>query len=136
MNKADRTPAGTLIAVGLETIEREELKAKLERGEDFKLVMAFGGWRFRAVHIPGSLSVSSPAEATELLQPDDEIVVYCMSRDCAASKLLHRALLEVGYGNVRRYPEGVLGWQDQNRDPVNLPVIDDICRTHRWVADI
>lgn len=96
----------------IETIGREELKAKLDRGDDFKLVMAFGGWRFRAAHIPGSLSVSSPAEASELLRPEDEIVVYCTSRDCAASPLLYRTLVHAGYENVRRYPEGILGWME------------------------
>ena len=96
----------------METIEREELKAKLERGDDFKLVMAFDGWRFEAAHIPGSLSVSSPAEAADLLDQDDEIVVYCMNRHCAASKVLHRALLDAGYTNVRRYPDGILGWEE------------------------
>ena len=58
-------------------ITSEELKEKLDRGDDFKLVMAFADWHFRAVHIPGSISVGSPAEAGELLDPEDEIVVYC-----------------------------------------------------------
>lgn len=94
----------------MKTIEREELKAKLDRGDDFKLVMAFGGWRFRGAHIPGSLSVSSPLEAAELLHPEDEIVVYCTSEACAASRLLYWALVEAGYQNVRRYTEGISGW--------------------------
>ena len=39
----------------IKTIEREELKAKLDRGDDFKLIMAMHEWGFRAAHIPGSL---------------------------------------------------------------------------------
>ena len=39
----------------IETISRDELKAKLDRGDDFKLVMTLHEWAFKAAHIPGSL---------------------------------------------------------------------------------
>ncbi len=94
----------------MELITCEELKEKLDRGDDFKLVMALGDWYFRAVHIPGSISVSSSAEAAELLDPDDEIVVYCTNRACPASKLLYRELEKAGYGRMRRYADGIDGW--------------------------
>ena len=58
------------------TIDRDELKAKLERGDDFKLVMVLGEWGFRAKHIPGSLNLSSFDQAQGMLDPEDEIVVY------------------------------------------------------------
>ena len=58
------------------TIDRDELKAKLERGDDFKLVMVLGEWGFRAKHIPGSLNLSSLDQAQGMLDPEDEIVVY------------------------------------------------------------
>lgn len=96
----------------MKTITTEDLRAKLECGDGLKLVMAFDGWRFQSAHIPGSVGVGSPAAAMELLDVDDEIVVYCTSRDCSASQLLYRALEEAGYTNVRRYSEGVLGWQE------------------------
>jgi hypothetical protein len=44
-----------------ETINRHQLKATLDAGEDIKLVMTVGGWTFRAQHIPGSLSFPQPA---------------------------------------------------------------------------
>jgi len=95
----------------IKTISTEELKAKLERGDSFKLVMAFDGWRFQAAHIPGSSGVGSPEAAMQILTVDEEIVVYCTSEDCAASHLLYRALEEAGYTNLRRYSEGVQGWK-------------------------
>ena len=49
-------------------ITREELKEKLDREDDFKLVMALGDWHFRAAHIPGSISVSSRMEAAKCLE--------------------------------------------------------------------
>lgn len=91
-------------------ITTEELKEKLDRGDEFKLVMAFGDWRFRAAHIPGSISVGSLAEAAELLDPGDDTVVYCTNVDCPASKRLHRYLAAAGHTRVRRYADGINGW--------------------------
>jgi len=96
----------------MKTISTEELKAKLDRGDDFKLVMAFDGWRYQSAHIPGSIGIGTPAAAEEALSVSDEIVVYCTSSDCSASQILYRALVARGYENVRRYSEGVLGWQE------------------------
>jgi len=57
----------------METIGKQELKAKLDANEDIKLVMTVGGWTFRAKHIPGSLSFPSPGRALQTLRCDDEI---------------------------------------------------------------
>src|SRR4029453_3345245 len=60
----------------MRTITRQQLKAKLDAGEDIKLVMTVGGWAFRARHIPGSLGFPSPRCALRELRCDDEIIVY------------------------------------------------------------
>ena len=39
----------------MQLISRDELKQKLERRDQLKLVMALGDWEYRAKHIPGSL---------------------------------------------------------------------------------
>ena len=91
-------------------ITGEELREKLYRGDDFKLVMALGDWHFRAVHIPGSLNVGSPEAAARLLDLEDDIVVYCSNPACHASKLLCRYLEEAGYKRIRRYADGISGW--------------------------
>src|SRR5689334_5966640 len=39
----------------IRTINRDELRDKLARGDDFRLVMALNRWAFDAKHIPGSL---------------------------------------------------------------------------------
>ena len=59
-----------------EVISREELKAKLDRGEEFKLVMVMAEWAFEASHIPGSININKLHEADQF-SPQDEIVVYC-----------------------------------------------------------
>jgi len=96
----------------MKTITTEELKQKLDRGDAFKLVMAFDGWRFDAAHIPGSLSAGTPAAAMEMVSADDEVVVYCTNAECGASQILYRALEQAGYTKVLRYEEGVLGWEE------------------------
>ena len=55
----------------MKLIDREELKEKLDRGDNFKLVMVLGDSGFRAKHIPGSLNVPAPEVAAAKLDPDD-----------------------------------------------------------------
>ena len=94
-------------------ISRDELKAKLDRGDDFKLVMVLGDWHFRAKHIPGSVNIVSPDDPRVAdLKKDDEIVVYCSDPNCAASQYAHQLMEREGYTNVRRYAGGISDWED------------------------
>lgn len=95
----------------MKLISREELRAKLDRGDEFKLVMALGEWAYRTSHIPGSINITSTERARELLDPGDEIVVYCSDQNCIASQAAYRFLTESGYLNVRRYAGGLSDWQ-------------------------
>jgi rhodanese-related sulfurtransferase len=92
-------------------IGRDELKEKLDRGDDFKLVMVLGEWEYRAKHIPGSLRVSTPEEGLEALDSDDEIVLYDSGPACPASRLACRFLKAHGYGRVHRYAAGLEDWE-------------------------
>ena len=94
----------------IKTIDREELRAKLDRGEGFKLIMAMHEWGFRAAHIPGSVHYATVEEADRDLSRDDEIVVYCTDPDCVASQFAYRWLVDAGYTNVRRYAGGLSDW--------------------------
>ena len=64
-------------------ISREELKAKLDRGDNFVLVEALPPPRYREGHLPTAINLP-PIQVTELAPkrlPDRaaEIVVYCAS---------------------------------------------------------
>ena len=96
----------------IDTISREELKAKLDRGEDFKLVFVLGDWAYQAKHIPGSINLSNPRESGDMLDTSDEIVVYCSNESCVASIAAYKILKETGYSNVRRYSGGLVDWED------------------------
>lgn len=95
----------------IKTISRDELKTKLDREDDFKLVMTLNEWAYNEAHIPGSVNVTSPALAAQELDPDDDIVVYCADSACIASQLAYRALRQAGYRKVRRYAGGLSDWQ-------------------------
>jgi rhodanese-related sulfurtransferase len=96
----------------METIGRQQLKAKLDAGDDVKLVMTVGGWNFRAKHIPGSLSFPSPRCALQALRRDDEIILYSNGHDRQDVRAAFDALTAHGYRNVRCYVGGLADWED------------------------
>ena len=96
----------------MKLISRDELKEKLDRGDSFKLVMAMGEWAFRAKHIPGSMNLSDPEKGLEMLQPDEEIVLYCSNEHCAASQYAYSFLEANRYQNLRRYAGGIEEWEE------------------------
>jgi hypothetical protein len=62
----------------LKTITREELKEKMDRGDDFFLLEALGGTSYQRAHLPGAIRFKDTSRAPELL-PDRsaQIVAYC-----------------------------------------------------------
>ena len=62
----------------LKTITREELKEKMDRGDDFVLLEALSEDSYRRAHLPGAIRFQNTALAPELM-PDRsvEIVAYC-----------------------------------------------------------
>jgi len=96
----------------MKTISREELKAKLDRGDDFKLVMTMEHNAFEWAHIPGSININDMQEAFTTLDPKEEIVIYCSSPFCNASFRAYYTLRSLGFKNVRRYSGGLQDWQE------------------------
>src|SRR4030095_12695736 len=96
----------------METISRQELKAKLDAGADIKLVMTVGGWTFRARHIPGSVSYPSPSHALRELRRDDEISLYSTDQPRQDTVAAFDALTAHGYRNVCCYLGGLADWED------------------------
>ncbi len=66
----------------VETISREDLKAKMDRGDDFFLIEALKEEHYRHAHLPGAINMppGSTDRAQELIPDKDaEIIVYCMN---------------------------------------------------------
>jgi rhodanese-related sulfurtransferase len=65
----------------IETISRDDLKGKMDRGEDFTLVETLPSMAYHHTHLPGAINLP-PDQVKELapqLLPDKlaEIIVYC-----------------------------------------------------------
>jgi rhodanese-related sulfurtransferase len=92
---------------------REELKAKMDRGEKFVLVDALPAKHYESSHLPGAVNLPYEfVDEAETILPDKDakIVVYCMNLDCEASTKEAREPEEMGYQNVLHYVEGKQGW--------------------------
>jgi rhodanese-related sulfurtransferase len=97
--------------LSMNLISREELKEKLDRGDNFKLVNALGEWAFNAKHIPSSINISKIEDARKILAPNDDIVIYCSNPSCIASIIGYQLLTNMGYSKVRRYAGGIVDWE-------------------------
>jgi rhodanese-related sulfurtransferase len=105
-------PTAALGTQPIRTISRDELRTKLERDDDVRLIMALNRWAFDAKHIPGSLHFDTPDQLYAAIKPDDDVIVYCSNVDCLSSVALYRDLVARGYRHVRRYSGGLLDWED------------------------
>lgn len=94
-------------------IEVQELKAKMERGDDFVLIDVREPGEHQGFNIGGHLiplgMIAQAIPKMDALQ-EEEIVVYCRSgmRSATAQHLL----LQAGFKNVRNLTGGVLAWQE------------------------
>ncbi len=97
-----------------EKITRDELKAKIEAGEDISVVEALPAKYYRDKHLPGAVNLPNDEidDKAPTLLPDKtaRIVVYCASGPCKNSGLAAQRLTELGYTNVRDYHEGKEDW--------------------------
>lgn len=105
-------------------IGREELRARLERGDRLVLVEALDPREFRKFHLPGALNLPWQRvreRAAELLPDRDaEIVVYCAVRTCDAATKALLALEDMGYENLYHYLDGKHDWREAGL-PVETP---------------
>jgi rhodanese-related sulfurtransferase len=95
----------------MKLITRDELRIRIARGDKLKLAMTMPELAYCAKHIPHSVCVPTVDDALAVLEPADEIVVYCSDVYCAASIYAYRALERRGYANVRRYAGGIADWE-------------------------
>ena len=95
-------------------ITREELKAKLERGEQVTLVETLGPKYYEDAHLPGAINIphTEVDELAPTMLPDKsaEVVVYCSNRACENSPRAAKRLDALGYENVYDYEEGKQDW--------------------------
>ena len=94
-------------------ITRDELRAKMDRGEDFVLIEALSWKHYQSSHLPGAINLPYEfVDEAEKVLPDKqaEIVVYCMNPECVASAEEARELEKMGYERVLHYAAGKQDW--------------------------
>jgi rhodanese-related sulfurtransferase len=125
----------------MKLIDRRELREKLERGDEFRLVMTLSELAYRAKHIPTSVRFETIGDALDVLDRADEIVVYCADAHCAASIYAYRFLEREGFADVRRYAGGIADWEEAGYpleggapDPgdVSAPALAAAGAARRW----
>jgi len=95
----------------MRTIDREELKEKLDHHDHFKLVMTMDDYAYDHMHIPGSLHFGNMGEAVKQLNPNDEIVLYCSTKWCHDSINAGLVLEDNGFRKIYRYVGGLEDWE-------------------------
>jgi rhodanese-related sulfurtransferase len=97
----------------MRNISREELKAKMDRGESFVLVDARSAAHYQNSHLSAAMNLPYEfVDEAESLLPDKDaqVIVYCMNVGCEASTEEARELEGMDYRNVRHYAEGKQDW--------------------------
>lgn len=97
-------------------ITREELKKKMEGNPNFRLWDTRTEEYFTKETLPGAKWVPVDRVEMELettgAGKDEEIVVYCASFTCPASKTAANFLVKKGYRNVSAYEGGLADWKE------------------------
>ena len=97
----------------LTIISKEELKEKIERGDDFQLVNVLTPDYYHLGSIKGSLKIPCDELEKRLSELDraKETVVYCASYACQASKKAAEFLAKRGF-RVEAYEGGIKEWSE------------------------
>lgn len=66
----------------MKTISREELKGKMDRGDDFLLLEVLGEASYNRAHLPGAIRYESGEQVDDLSSDKAaEIIAYCSNFD-------------------------------------------------------
>ncbi len=110
-----------------DTITRDEIKVRLERGDAITLVEALPPKYFDDAHLPGAINIPHDRvrELAPSLLPDKNapIAVYCASTECNNSRIATDLLRSLGYVDAREYVDGKRDWIE-----AGLPVESSVAR--------
>jgi rhodanese-related sulfurtransferase len=102
------------MTVALEHLDRDELRRKIEDGDDFVLVDARSPIAFAHAHLPGAVNLTrqwvAERAAWRIRDLDTETIVYCTNVECDAAEMVAALLVDRGYRNVRHYAGGIEDW--------------------------
>ena len=101
----------------LPAVDCAELQRLLEEGERLVLVDALPPMSYAHSHLPGAINLPpksvDKSVAWRIPDRDVPIVVYCSNPDCEDSVETGKALVALGYTNVRHYAGGKNEWRER-----------------------
>ncbi|MFW6142368.1 MAG: rhodanese-like domain-containing protein [Candidatus Saliniplasma sp.] len=94
-------------------ISAEELKKKMERGDEIQVIHVLSEKSYKDRHLPGAVNIPyrDIAKRKDEIDPDKEIIVYCDDKDCDASPIAAEKLVKLGFEDVTDFEGGLLGWE-------------------------
>ena len=98
--------------ISLECIDKDELLKRINEKSNFILVDTIGRYNGNRYKIKGAKTIPYPEviDRRSELVSSDEIIVYCKSKDCRASKKVALGLKLLKIPNVKIYEGGIDEW--------------------------
>lgn len=99
-----------------ETITAEELKEKMEDGDDLTLINVLTRESYEKEHIPSSINIpyQDIAKHYKELDKDEEIIVHCSDEFCDASSIAYEKLNKLGFNKVIDFEGGIEEWKEKD----------------------
>jgi len=101
--------------ISLKIITTEQLKDRMKKVKELKIVNVLPEEAYKNCHITGSVNVplAELGEKAKWWNKDEEIVLYCASYECDASKKAYEVLKEMGFTNIAAYEGGMKEWEEK-----------------------
>jgi rhodanese-related sulfurtransferase len=95
----------------VKTISREDLKGKIEGGDDFVLLEVLSEQSYARGHLPGAIRFPGTHTIPDLL-PDKstQVIAYCSNFNWHSSTRVVRELTTMGYENAYEFEGGKQDW--------------------------
>ena len=110
---ASTLPAQTSAQHAYQTVHMDELQSWYAQDKEMILLDARGD-SFNGTLLPKGIwmpyNASDEAIEKALPSKDALIVVYCANPTCPVSDMLSERLINLGYSNVYKFPEGIKEW--------------------------
>lgn len=103
-------------AMTIKILTKEELRDKINQGEEFKLVDVRDTPDYEKEHIVGAVHLliaeMNEAKLEAMFNKDDLIITYSLDSDCPAKTIAAKKFVEFGYTNVLAYEGSWKEWKE------------------------
>ncbi|MHA1271542.1 MAG: rhodanese-like domain-containing protein [Candidatus Helarchaeota archaeon] len=100
----------------VETIDKEELKMKIDKGEEIQILDVRDTPEYDKEHIIGAkhllISKMNAEKLNSMFKKDDLIITYSEDINCPAKMIAAEKLIEFGFKNVFAYPGSWKEWKE------------------------